>query len=523
MLTDVDFSSTRVLAMGALTSLFFVGGPLLAQPTALLASANGEVWGHLWVQGWHGAALPSWPSGTELALGADPWPVIDPLPTAFAGGLGRALGPVMAWNLLILTGVLLAFVGGAALARRTGGEPLVGGLALALAPSLMGSLGSGLSEDLGVGLAALGLARVGSRRWQDGAVAGLYLGLLAATGLVLAWGTALAAVVIGLLAAVRDRTTLGPSVLGALIAGAMAVPVAWPHAARLGGLGHRGGSLATADFEPLWRLNPWRGVDLLSLVTPLPQPIGEALIRVHPGYLSLVLLGLAALGSRGARRWLVILVLMTAAALGPELRFAGHALGIDNPIGALLGALPGGALLNHHGRLLVVAAVALSALAARGAQRLRERRGSPALALCLLTLIVDLVVLAPGGAPLPTADARPPLIVAELAELQPGPLLVVPVAGPGIHFQRPLYDQHHHGRRLLLDPRHPGMPPGLAATPTGRWLASLAQPGATAPLPVDPELPGVAVLLVVEPHVAKVEAVFGPPARRAEDGAAWEL
>ncbi len=529
MLRGVDLSPARTLPLGALLCLLLVGGPLLTQPGAILASPQGEVWGHLWVQGWHAAALPDWPSGTGLALGADPWPVIDPLPTAFAAATGRLIGPVAAWNLLVLGSVLLAFLGGAALAKRAGGEPLVGGLALGLAPSLMGSLGSGLSEDMGVGLAALGLSRLGSPRLRDGALAGLLLGLLAGTGLLLAWATALVAGLLGLAAAWEDRRTVKATALAALIAAALALPVAWPHAARLSGLGHRGGSLSAADVEPLWRLNPWRGVDLLSLVAPLPQEAGEALIRVHPGYLGLTLLGLALLGARGARIWALILLLLAAAALGPELRFGGHplgfggnALGLDNPVAAIFSLLPGGSLLNHHGRLLLVGAIALSVLASRGARVVGERLGRRALLGLSMAAAVDLVLLAPGGAPLPLADPAPADIVTELGGLRPGALLVVPAAGPGVHFQRPLFDQRLHGRRLLLDPRHPGLPPGLASTPTGRWLGSLAQPRSAPPPTGEVALPGVAVLVVLEPYVEAVEAVLGEPTVRADDGAAWE-
>ena len=85
---------------------------------------------------------------------------------------------------------MLAFLGGSFLAQREEGDPWVGGLALAMAPALAGSLTSGLTEDGGVGLIAAGLALIGARDLRRGLLAGLLLGLAAACGLVSAWAAA---------------------------------------------------------------------------------------------------------------------------------------------------------------------------------------------------------------------------------------------------------------------------------------------------------------------------------------------
>ena len=123
-----------------------------AEEPVLLAWAGGEVYGHAWVQWWHGLALPGWPSGTDLARGTEVWPVIDPLTTGLAALLGRLVGWTVAWNGVLLGSVALAFVGGAVLARRYDGDPLVGGTVLALGPVFLGSLASGLTEDFSLGL-----------------------------------------------------------------------------------------------------------------------------------------------------------------------------------------------------------------------------------------------------------------------------------------------------------------------------------------------------------------------------------
>lgn len=536
MLRAVPLAPRWTWTLGALACAGAAGAGLVAHPGHLLGSPGGEVWGHAWVQWWRGQALPAWPPGTDLALGAGTWPVIDPLPTLLLGAAGRLLGVVAAWNLGLLLFVAVAFLGGAWLARREGGEPVVGGLALALAPCFLGSLSSGLTEDGALGLSAVVLGLLARPTWRGAALAGALLALLAATGLLLAWSTALAALLPGLWALSRDRRAAGPLLLGALLAALLVAPLAWTFGPRLLGEGHRAGEVQ-ALVEPLWRLNPWRGVDLASLVAPLPQEPGEALIRQHPGYLGLSLLVLAALGSlrpapgqdRGGRWWSVALLAVLLAP-GEQLSLLGQPLGLRNPLALGLDLLPGGALVNHHGRLLLPGAVALSVLAARGADSLRRLaagRLPRALPAAVALVAFDLLLLAPGGAPLPTADPTPPALVADLGRLSPGRLLVLPVAGPGVHFQRPLLDQRLHGRPLLLDPQRPGLPPGLAATETGRWLGGLALPRPSPP-PADStrilaDLSAVAVLLVAEPHVAAVAAVLGPPDLAAADGGAWDL
>jgi len=528
-----------VVAVAAVVTI--AGAGLVTQPSHLLGSPGGELWGHAWVQWWHGQALPAWPGGTDLALGTSVWPVIDPLTTLLMAGLGRLVGVVAAYNTGLLLAVALAFLGGAWLARHEGGQPLVGGLALALAPCFMGSLASGLTEDAALGLAAVALGLVGGRGWRSGLGLGLCLGLLAASGLVLAWATAVAAVLLALWAAWKRPASLRASALGAVVAAAIAAPLAWTQGGRLEGAAHHLGT-APQQVEPLWRLNPVRGVDLLSLVAPIPQAAGDALVRTHPGYLGLSLLALALLGWRGdqagalgpqlspqrsSRRWWLLLVLVVLVAPGDTLSFGGQPLHLANPAAAALDWLPGGTLINHHGRLLLVAAVALSVLAARGAAVLERRFGKPAVVAALALVAGDLVVLAPGGAPLPTADASPAAITTKLAGLSPGRVLVLPVAGPGVHPQRPLLDQRAHGRPLLLDPKRPGLPPALASSEAGRWLGGLAFPRPPAP-PLDggevlAALGPVEVLVVMQPLVGTVQAVLGPPAVTAPDGAAWDV
>jgi len=209
----------------------------------------------------------------------------------------------------------------------------------------------------------------------------------------------------------------------------------------------------------------------------------------------------------------------------------GSSLGMENPFAVLSGFLPFGELLNHFGRALLVAAVGLAVLAARGARRLG--RYAP---LAALVVGADLVFLGPVPVPLQVTEVSAPdltvpcsqrapsaQVCRDLSTLAPGPMLVIPAAGPGVHPQRSLLHQTVHGRPLLLAPNRPGLSEKLGNQETVRWLARLAFSDG-APPPKSFELSDeVAVLLVLEPYVDILEAVIGVPDLRGGDGAAWDL
>jgi len=502
---------TPIIAVTGIAVVLWATAGLWFAP-GFLGSPGGEVWGHAWVQWWHAAALPGWPGGTDLVIGGEPWPVIDPLPTAFSAVLGRMMGAEVGYNAWVVFSIALAFVGGAIAARRYDGDPLVGGLVLACAPAFIGSLSSGLTEDGAVGLAAIGLSGIG--RGGRGTVlsTGLCLGLLPWCGPVLAWGVGLAAIFLGAVAIWRDRdcwrAVMGCGALALLLT----CPVLWLHADRLMGEGHHIGSVA-AGTERLWRLNPVFGADLLSLVTPGPADPGGALVRTHPGYLGLGVLLLAL--CCGWNRWWWVAGLGIALAPGAVLRFAGESTGISNPAVSLATWLPFGELHNHYGRMLILAAVGLGVLAARGARRLGPW--------AVVLVVLDLGLLAPLPYPLATADARPDAVMRQLHTLPDGPVLPIPIAGPGVHPQRALADQIHHGRPLLIAPNHPGLHGPVRRAPAGPWLAGLAMPnGPMAPSELGP-LPGVSLLLVNEPYVGVIEAIAGSPDLRGVYRSVWVI
>lgn len=516
-----------LLGLLVLASLRLPFGP----PEQILAWPGAEVWGHLWVWSWHAQALPSWPSGTLLAEGASSWPVVDPLPTALAALGSSAIGLLATWNLGVLASIALAFVGGAFAARRAGGHALVGGLALAASPLLTGCIVSGLVEDLSLGLLAIALSLIldpplpkpnlgGNLR--PGLALGLALGLLCWCGLYLAWTAAIVALVAGAVFVLRERAHAKRLLLAALLSTGLALPALALQGERLlQGTGHRMGT-PIEGFEPLWRVDPWGGADLLAFITPGPLDLPlEHIGRLHPVYLGLSAVILALMAGRSRWWWLLVAALLVSP--GPEFHLAGHPTGIPNPFALLVDALPFGDLVKHHSRLFLPGQIALAVLTSLGAARLRGHK----LALACGILALDYLLLSPLPWPLPLASARAPDLVSNLDTLPPGPLLQLPMGGPGVNPQRALVDQWIHGRALALNPNIPGPPRGLAGTDTALWLGSIRPGGTPAPhLQPDPCLmrsSGLAVLLVIGESSTLIEEQLGAPHLHGQDGAAWSL
>jgi len=506
------------LALGAASTCALVGASLIGGG-GLLAWPGGEIYGHSWVQWWWGEGLDP----ATLAHGASGWRVIDPLITALAG--------VLSWNGVALGGVALAFVGGAALARRTGGSPVVGGVTLALAPIFLGSLASGLSEDAALGLVALALALMsepeggGTARWRARLLGGALLGLTAWCGLYLALIGAGLALLVGAVSLLRERRGWLEWLGSACLAGILTAPALLGQGERLSGEGHRLGEVVER-VEPLWRINPWRGADLASFFAPGAAPLQpEDLVRLHPAYLGFAALALAVYG--GWSRWWLALIAAVALSTGATLSFAGEPLGIDNPFVGALAHVPGLELLNHHGRLLLGGAIALAALAARGGARLSARFGdrAPLARIAFAGLIaLEIALASPAPLPLPITPATIDPVWYTLADGD-GAVLVVPMAGPGINFQRPLYEQRAHGRRLALHVNRPGW--SVAKDPLGRWLSALGQPH-TPPPPEAPDTAGlrrkgIRTLVVRDAYVQEVTSTLGAPTRVEVGGAVWEL
>lgn len=449
---------------------------------AYVGSAGAETYGHAWVQAWAADAWPAWPTGTDLAAGAQPWPILDRAPTWVVAGLARAVGLRHAWTLLVVAGIVLAAVGGDALARAWGGVRCVGAVAVPTMPIWLGSLTSGLTEDLAIGGLALALAAAKEGRWVR---AGLAVGALAWCGLYLAWMAAVGVGVLGVVAVVRRRGGWRAMAAGAALAAALVLPAAAPFAAQLGG----GGAKAPPPMtEPRWALNPWRGADLASFVAPGKVDVQGVAVREHPTYLGFATLGLAVVGG-GPGGWLAVGA-CAAASLGDAVSVAGTPTGWANPAAAALHRLPMGDRFRNHARLMLLGQLVLVAMASRGAARLAGHRRWVGVAAAVV-LGVETGVLSPARMPLPGTPAASPAIYARLGEAPPDlPLRVVGAPNP----QAPLFDQRAHGRRLLNGPNRPD--PGRPR-------------------------PESEVVVAFGDAVARLSGELGPPDATAEGAAAW--
>ena len=459
-----------------------ITGPALWQG-GYVGSPGAEVYGHAWVQAWAADAWPAWPTGTSLAAGAASWPILDGLPTWLAAGLAQVVGLRAAWNLLIAAGVVLAAFGGARLASAAGGAPLFGAVAVPLMPSWLGSITSGLTEDLGIGLLALAVAAGIEGRWVR---AGILAGLLAFCGLYLAWFAGMALAVLGARALVQSRDHWRGKLGGAFFAGVLVSAAAAPFASQLGEPTPARPRAPTA--EPLWALNPWRGADVASFVAVGKVDTDEAVVREHPTYLGYSTIILAVVGG-GPAGWAAVAG-CGLASMGDEVSVAGKPTGLHNPVASVLHMIPMGDRFRNHARIMLLGQLVLVTMAARGAARLARNRRSLA-GVAAAVVVAEVILASPGRAPAPVTLADSPAIYAELSNAPAGlPVRVVGAQNP----QAPLFDQRAHGRILRNGPNRP-------------------DPGRPRP---DEE-----IVVAFGEAVARLQGELGPPDATVADAAAW--
>ena len=469
----------------------------------LIGSPLAETYGHAWVRWWTTMAWPAWSQGTALALGAASWPVIDPLPTWFFGGVARVVGDTAAWNLCAAAGIVVTAVGGASLARALGGSALFGAGAAPLMPIYLGSIQSGLTEDHFLGVVGLALSAGIERRWI---AAGAWSGLAAWCGLYLGWFSGVGLVVIAthaFAARVFDPSRPGgnsfPSALrraarplaGLALAASLSAGAAWPFVSRLGGPTPVRPALVE---EPLYALNPWRAADLASFVSPGRPATGNAVIREHPTYVGATTLTLATLGGWHPAGFAVMA--LGVASLGDEIAFRGHATGFDNPLATILHAIPLGARFRNHARLMLLGQLVLVALASRGVSRVARAssdnaRRWPIIAgvAAAVAMAFETAVISPAAFPLSTTSTHPPPIYAKVPA-GGRPVRVLGERNP----QKALFDQRFHGHPLNHDPNRPG--------------------GGT-PRPLSE------VIVAFPPNAADLSATLGEPDATAQGASAW--
>ena len=518
---------SKALWFAWLCTLVLICLGLFQDSPQLLGDARAEVFGHAWVQWWHMEALPGWPRGTSLALSTSAWPVVDPLTTAISAVFGLLIGPTASWNVLFILGISLSFWGGAFLCQRAGGSPLIGGVGLSFSPIFLGSLSSGLTEDLALGVLAFAFGfLVYPRNMRERVVGGFLLGLTVWCGLYLAFMGALVSLCLGIRAIFRKE-----EIVAWLTAGGVAVVVGLPalfvFGERLLGEGHNAGVVPMPPFDDLWRLNSVQASDAASFFALGQQEVpADAVMRSHPTYIGWVLL-LCAFRAGRTLWWWVFGVAMILAC-GASFRFAGHATGVDNPFFQLFSLLPFAEQLNHSARLMLVGQLGLVVLASRGVYRWMRPPWWVAMG-----VVAEILWVSPASLPLPTTNAK---IDAIFSQIPPGDgrVLVLPIGGPGINPQKSLYEQRAHARVLALNPNKPGClwrskkqkEKGLEIETTD-WLCTLAL-DKPHPRPDSIDVSrflnsDVDTIVVRDPWVTEVELGMGKAHIRVQGGAIWDL
>ena len=409
---------------------------LLRQHGELVGYEGGEVYGHAWMHWWRGAAFPQWPKGTMLALGMKDAPPIDPLAVIFSSCMG---GGAFGYNMWIWCSLFLAALGGGVLSNKMGGSFFFGAILLAWSPPFLGSLSSGLSEDGGLGLVALAVAYAYGENtswWKSG----LFLGLSFWSGLVLGW---LGGMLCVLLMWLQGRRHISFWLKTFVLAFFLSLPILWPHLARIGGHGHRTGEVLY-EVEPLWQVNPWKQLDLASIISWGRVSLDDALVRTHPGYVGIGVWLLALY--RKQWTWLLCIVLFLGLALSDTIRFAGSPTEIGNPIAWLWHQLPFADQFNHHGRAMLIVSVLMVAATAHS-----FRWWS-------VLLIGEVFAFSPISVILPTTKSVDSTALLQLKESTvTGRVIHLPAFGPNISFQRPLWIQHIHQKPLYLNPNMPNL------------------------------------------------------------------
>ena len=158
---------------------------VLARDTAM-GLASVDLGGHLWMI-WNAAqgelpvsSLVEFPFGFDLIPMAGGW-----LDILLAAPLAVIIGPILAYNLVLAAYLILAGVGGAALARSVGATPayaIMAGLLLQLDGFVLHHANSGRPEQAALGLVALALAYAihawNRERTSDAIISGLCGGLV---------------------------------------------------------------------------------------------------------------------------------------------------------------------------------------------------------------------------------------------------------------------------------------------------------------------------------------------------------
>ncbi len=441
---------------------------LLSHPAQ---EAPAHIWG-LWAA-WHEGSplvidtqLVTWPEFTSIVL-IDPVNILPYMLGHFIGG------PAAGYNLLLYFGHVLLGVSGVLLARRVGGDPVIGALAGQLCPAFIASPATGMTEEFGVGWVALFcvalLSFLEKRRPMTGVLAAILLAVCWYAGPY----NGLWAGLIGLFIAVgslRDLRRLGRAAVVGISGAILTLPLAnailrgrhqdLPGHAMPGHLPD-----LTIPIVDSYRGGLPFGADILDVLVPVQLTGGEAAVS-HTAYVGLLSVVLAVIGLRRWRKgwpWMLGALVFAVLSIGPYLYLHGELLTYDSrplmaPGAALLLLLSPLGQITRWNRAGAVAHLLLVPLIAR----IAPPRWSVRVAVGAV-LLLDALVLAPLSWPLlsyPIPDRE------AFEEMErPGALLELPL----VHTTHPPEGMWRDGNALAQTIHGHPFAGGLMQTPTSKF------------------------------------------------------
>jgi len=443
--------------------------------TELLSHRSQEAPAHIWGlwAAWHegsplviDTSLVTWPEQVSFVL-------IDPI-NILPYMIGHVIaGPAAGYNLLLYFSHVLLGAAGVLLARRVGGDPVIGALAGQLCPSFIASPATGMTEEFGVGWVALFcvalLSFLESRRavtgilatvllavcWYAGPYNGVWAGLI---GLFIAVGS------------LRDWRRLGRAAVVGITGAVLTLPLAnavlrerhqdLPGHAQPGQLPD-----LTIPVVDSYRGGLPFGADILDVLVPVQLTGSQAAVS-HTAYVGLLSVVLAAIGLRRWRAgwpWMVGALAFAVLSIGPYLYLHGELQTYDSrplmaPGAALLLLLSPLGQITRWNRAGAVAHLLLVPLIARAV----PSRWGARIAVGGI-LLIDALVLAPLSWPLSSYPTPSPAVFEKMD--QPGALLELPL----VHTTQPPEGMWRDGNALAQTIHGRPFAGGLMQTPTSRF------------------------------------------------------
>ena len=501
------FCTTHPLILFCCAVLLFVSGVIYYLDIELLGFQGAEVYGHAWTHTWRFEDIPASFMGTQKTIGTEHFPIIDFIPALFSHFFHLFWNWSTSYNAMVIAFILLGIIGMYQLAESEKADGLSASIILFASPIFWGSINSGLTEDFAIGLVGLILAFRNKNPW----LLGLLLGVLPYCGLVLAFMGGVLLFALWLLDYANiSKDWILMKFKTILTAFLMTIPLFFLHQDRLLHKGHRDGQHVIQE-NPFWMLNPWKHNDVASLFYYGSPNFEYEIIRLHPS--SIGLIGLFLIWKSGCKTFSVLFLFCTFLSFGPEFYWMGQSTGIPNPFTWLLNIVPGYDLLNHQGRWMLMSLISFSVLAAKGIQNIKYGR------YLLLAILIEWWCFGPMGFVIKGTANIESSILSKLPESNR--IIRLPMTGPNISFQKPLWEQHIHQQAMWLNPNHPGLHRLMKLSEQSMWLEEL---GIHSTIPNDFCIPdNIKGILVAQPYISMVAEKLNQPLLEDDNYAFWSI